>query len=101
MLICSGGLNTGCCASARVIPPTCARSRASWTVPDGDCCMKPLSCLGAFGWSADCLQGAEVAGDRRGVVRVGDQAVLAVCVCRVPGVVDEAAWPDQVGLDDV
>ena len=48
------------------------------------------------------LQGAEVAGDRQGVVRVGDQAdvsirayedqdVLAVCVCRVPGVVGEAA----------
>jgi hypothetical protein len=58
------------------------------------------------------LKGAAVVGDRRGVVRVGDQAdvsirayegqgVLAVGVGRVPGIVDEAAWPDQVGLDDV
>ena len=64
-------------------------------------------------WSTgNGLQGAEVAGDRRGVVCVGDQAdvsiwahqdqgVLAVCVGRVPAVVDEAAWPDQVGLDDL
>ena len=62
--------------------------------------------------SANGLQGAKVVGDRQGVVRVGNQAdvsvwayedqrVLAVCVGRVPGVVDEAAWPDQVGLDDV
>ena len=47
----------------------------------------------------DCSQGAEVIGDRQGVVRVGnqadvsiwayeDQGVLAVCVCHVPGVVD-------------
>src|SRR6266487_5262148 len=68
--------------------------------------------LGSFGRSANALQGAEVVGDRQGVVRVGDQAdvsiwayedqgVMAVCPCRVPGVVDEAAWPDQVGLDDV
>jgi hypothetical protein len=78
----------------------------------GDCCMKSLPRLGAFGWIPNGLQGAEVVGDCQGVVRVGDQAdvsvwayedrgVLAVCVCRVPGVVDDAAWPDQVGLDDV
>ena len=53
----------------------------------------------SFGRSATGSQGAEVIGDRQGVVRVGDQAdvsiwayedqgVLAVCVCHVPGVVD-------------
>jgi hypothetical protein len=58
------------------------------------------------------LQGVEVVGDRQGVVRVGDRAdvsiwayqdqgVMAVCACRVPGIVNEAAWPDQVGPDDV
>ena len=28
--ICSGGLSTGCCASSRATPATCAPSRASW-----------------------------------------------------------------------
>jgi hypothetical protein len=56
--------------------------------------------------NANGSQGAQVAGDRQGVVRVGDQAdvsvwadedqgVLAVWARHVPAVVDEAAWPDQ------
>ena len=58
------------------------------------------------------LQRADVLVDSARVRRVGDQSdvavgadedqsVGAVCMCHVSAVVEEAAWSDQVRLDDV